>query len=281
MHQIIADESINKMKDKVVLITGGTSGIGKALAFAFGREGAKVVVSGRNQQNLDATSLELAAAGIDNLAVKADVSVEQQCQEMVQATVQKYGKLDVLINNAGISMRALFEDLDLDVIRKLMDINFWGTVYATKYALPYILETKGSVIGISSIAGYRGLPARTGYSASKFAMHGFLETLRTELLHKGVHVMVACPGFTASNIRNTALAANGAQQGESPREEGDMMTAEEVADRILKATKKRKRDLVMTFQGKLTVFLNKWLPGLTDKLVFNHMAKEKDSPLKK
>jgi len=269
------------MKDKVVLITGGTSGIGKACAVAFGKAGAKVVFSGRNVQGLAQTSQELAAAGIDHLAVQADVSVEEQCRQMVQQAIDKFGRLDVLINNAGISMRALFEDLDLEVIRKVMDINFWGTVYSTKFALPYILESKGSVIGISSIAGYRGLPARTGYSASKFAMHGFLETLRTELLHKGVHVMIACPGFTASNIRNTALAANGQQQGESPRDEGDMMTAEEVAERILKATQQRKRDLVMTFQGKLTVFLNKWLPGLTDKLVFNVMAKEKDSPLQK
>ncbi|WP_202923678.1 SDR family oxidoreductase [Pontibacter fetidus] len=268
------------MKDKVVLITGGTSGIGKACAFAFGRAGAKVAVSGRNQQNLDQTSQDLSAAGIENIAINADVSHEADCQRMVQETIDRFGKLDVLINNAGISMRALFQDLDLDVIRKVMDINFWGTVYTTKFALPYIMAANGSVIGISSIAGYRGLPARTGYSASKFAMHGFLETLRTEMLHKGVHVLIACPGFTASNIRNTALAANGQQQGESPRDEGNMMTAEEVADQILKATIKRKRDLVMTFQGKLTVFLNKWLPGLTDKLVYNVMAKEKDSPLK-
>ncbi|WP_299758036.1 SDR family oxidoreductase [uncultured Pontibacter sp.] len=269
------------MRDKVVLITGGTSGIGKALAFAFGREGAKVAVSGRNQQNLDQTSQELSAAGIANLAVNADVSVEEQCQRMVQETVSKFGRLDVLINNAGISMRALFEDLDLDVIREVMDINFWGTVYSTKYALPYIKQYGGSIVGISSIAGYRGLPARTGYSASKFAMHGFLETLRTELLHSGVHVLLACPGFTASNIRNTALAANGQQQGETPREEEKMMSAEEVAERILKATIQRKRDLVMTTQGKLAVWVNKLFPGLADKLVYNVMAKEKDSPLKR
>jgi short-subunit dehydrogenase len=152
-------------------------------------------------------------------------------------------------------------------------------VYATKYALPHILQTKGSILGISSIAGYRGLPGRTGYSASKFAMHGFLETLRTELLDQGVHVMIACPGFTSSNIRNRALTAQGQVQGESPLEEGKIMSAEEVADRILKATRQRKRDLVMTTQGKLTVFLNKWLPGLTDRLVLNHFKKEKDSPV--
>jgi len=269
------------MNDKVVLITGGTSGIGKALAFSFGRAGARVAFSGRNEQGLAQTSQELTLAGIDHLAIRADVSVEAQCRRMVQETVDTYGRLDVLINNAGISMRALFEELELDVIRKVMDINFWGTVYATKYALPYIQQSKGSIVGISSIAGYRGLPARTGYSASKFAMHGFLETLRTELLHSGVHVLIACPGFTASNIRNTALAANGQQQGETPRDEQKMMSAEEVADRILQATIKRKRDLVMTTQGKLAVWINKLFPSLADKLVYNVMAKEKDSPLKK
>jgi dehydrogenase/reductase SDR family member 7B len=267
------------MKDKVVLITGATSGIGKALAFAFGAAGAAVVITGRNEQNLEQTAQELNRQNIKHLAVRADVSQEADCVRMVNETVQQFGKLDILVNNAGLSMRAMFEHVDLDVIRKVMDINFYGTVYATKYALPHILKTKGSIIGISSIAGYRGLPGRTGYSASKFAMHGFLETLRTEVLDRGVHVMIACPGFTASNIRNSALAANGQAQGESPRDEAQMMSAEEVAAHILKATRQRKRDLVMTTQGKLTVFLNKWLPGLTDRLVLNHFKKEKDSPV--
>ena len=267
------------MKDKVVLITGGTSGIGKALAFAFGRAGASVVITGRNEENLQATGEALTAQHIENLALVADVSREADCARMVSQTISRFGQLDILINNAGISMRALFQDVDLAVIRQVMDINFYGTVYATKYALPHILQTKGSVLGISSIAGYRGLPGRTGYSASKFAMHGFLETLRTEVLEKGVHVMIACPGFTASNIRNTALTAQGQVQGQSPLDEGKIMSAEEVADRILKETRKSKRDQVMTTQCKLTVFLNKWLPGLTDRLVLKHFKKEKDSPV--
>ncbi|QMU29175.1 SDR family oxidoreductase [Adhaeribacter radiodurans] len=268
------------MKDKVVVITGSTSGIGKACAFAFGEAGAKVVISGRDAVKLKSTADELTQKGIICRAVQSDVSQEADAQNLISETIQQFGKLDILINNAGISMRALFQNLDLAVIKQVMDINFYGTVYATKYALPYILESKGSVIGISSIAGYRGLPGRTGYSASKFAMQGFLEALRTEVMHQGVHVMVACPGFTASNIRNTALNAQGNVQGESPRAEEKMMTAEEVATRILKATQKRQREVIMTTQGKLTVFLNKWLPGLTDKLVYNVMAKEKDSPFK-
>ena len=186
----------------------------------------------------------------------------------------------MLINNAGISMRALFAELDLEVIRKVMDTNFWGTVYCTKYALPHLLKAKGSVVGISSIAGKKGLPGRTGYSASKFAMEGFLETLRTENIKNDLHVLVACPGFTASEIRNTALAADGSRQGESPREEAKMMSADEVADRIFLAVQDRRRDLVMTMNGKLTVWLNKFIPGWMDKVVYNHMAKEPGSPFK-
>ncbi len=177
-------------------------------------------------------------------------------------------------------MRALFVDTEIDVIKKLMDVNFWGTVYCTKFALPYLLKSKGSVTGVSSIAGYKGLPGRTGYSASKFAIHGFLEVLRIENMKKGLHVLTACPGFTASNIRNTALAADGSQQGESPRDEEKMMTANEVAERIVNAIRKRKDRLTLTFQGKLTVWLNKFFPAMLDKMVYNHMAKEENSPLK-
>lgn len=269
------------LKDKVIIITGASSGIGKACAEAFGKAGGKIVITGRNEKSLLETSTFLTSQGIDNLPIVADVSLEEDNYKVVELAIKKYGKIDILINNAGISMRALFEDLEVEVIKKVMDINFYGTVYATKSALPYILKSKGSIIGISSIAGKRGLPARTGYSASKFAMEGFLEALRTELLHKGVHVLTACPGFTASNIRNAALASDGSTQGESPRDEAKMMTAETVAQEILKATLKRKRTLVLTFQGKLAVFLNKWLPKLMDKMVYNTLAKEKDSPLQK
>lgn len=177
-------------------------------------------------------------------------------------------------------MRALFQDVDLGVLKNLMDVNFWGTVYCSKYALSEILKTKGSIIGVSSIAGYRGLPGRTGYSASKFAMNGFMESLRTELLNTGVHIMVACPGFTTSNIRVAALSEDGTSHGESSMEEGKMMTAEEVAMIIAEGIQHRKRTLIIGGQGKLTVWLNKLLPALADKLVFNHFTKEKKALIK-
>ena len=268
------------MKDKVVIITGGSSGIGLACAEAFGQRGATIIVTGRNTKRLEEAAERLQAKSIRIHTIEADAASEADNQRVVEETISRFGAIDILVNNAGISMRALFEDLQLDVFRQVMDINFYGTVYATKYALPHILASRGSIIGVSSINGFRGTPARTAYTASKYAMQGFMEALRTEVMKRGVHVLVACPGFTASNIRNAALTANGRQQGESPRDEGKMMTAEEVAESIVKATQKRKRDLVLTTEGKLAVFLNKWAPGLMDSIVYNKMAKEKDSPFK-
>lgn len=273
---------INKQYfNKVAIITGGSSGIGYALAARLANLGAKVVITGRDEGKLQAAAASLAAGGAEVLALAGDVSQCQDCERWVNETLQKWGRIDLLFNNAGISMRALFEELDIKVIRQVMDINFYGTVYMTKLALPALIQSQGAIVGVSSIAGYRGLPARTGYSASKFAMQGFLEALRTELMPHRVHVLIACPGFTASNIRNAALAKDGSTQGESPREETTMMSSEAVADYILKALEKKKKTLVLTTQGRLTVWLNKWFSGWMDKLVFNALAKEKDSPLQK
>lgn len=268
-------------KNKVVIITGASSGIGKACAEEFAKRGAHLVLAARQYVTLCEITADLENRyGIRAVAVQADVSKEHDCEVLIKQALVTFDKIDILVNNAGLSMRALFDDLDLSVLKNLMDVNFWGTVYCTKYALPEILKTKGSIIGVSSIAGYRGLPGRTGYSASKFAMNGFMEALRTELLKTGVHVMVACPGFTASNIRVTALAKDGSSHGETSMEEGKMMTADEVAGRIVDGIAARKRTLIMTGQGKLTVWLNKLLPALADKLVFNHFTKEKNALIK-
>lgn len=268
------------MKDKVVIITGGSSGIGRALAFEFGRKGSKILITGRNEEELSITAQALQKDNISVHAVRADVTLPDDNKRMAEEALRVFGRIDILINNAGISMRAVFEDVDPAVIRKVMDINFYGVVYATKYCLPEIIKNRGSIIGISSIAGFRGLPARTGYSASKFALNGFLEALRTELLNTGVHVLTACPGFTASNIRKRSLTQDGSSQGESPRQEEKMMSAEECAVHIYRATVKRRRTLVLTLQGKLVVFLNKWLPSFTDRMVYNVMRKEANSPIR-
>lgn len=267
----------SSLNNKVVVITGGSSGIGNALANDALSRGAKVAVCARNMGKLQA----MFTPSDNLLCCQADVSKEADCTNFINEVTRKWGSVDVLINNAGISMRALFEDADLTVIRELMDINFWGTVYCTKSVLPYILKNKGVVVGISSIAGYRGLPGRTGYSASKFAMQGFLESLRTELLHTGAHVMWVSPGFTASNIRNVARTADGSAQAETPLDEGKLMSAEECSRLIIDAVEQRKRTIVMTTQGKLAVWLNKLFPSFADKMVYKHFLNEPESPLQK
>ncbi|MCX6250696.1 MAG: SDR family oxidoreductase [Bacteroidetes bacterium] len=266
------------MKDKVVIITGASSGIGKALAFEFAGRGAKIVLSARNEEKLNEISQVLKQNGTEVLTVKTDVSKEFDCKDLIERTVAGFGRIDVLICNAGISMRALFEEVNLDVIRQLMNTNFWGTVYCSKFALPYLIAAKGSLVGVSSVAGYKGLPGRTGYSSSKFAIQGLLEVIRIENMKKGLHVLIACPGFTTSNIRKFALSKNGNSQEETPLDESKLMPAEVVAEKIANAVVKRKDRIILTTMGKLTVLLNKFLPSLMDKMVYNHMAKEPNSP---
>ncbi|MBR2049995.1 MAG: SDR family oxidoreductase, partial [Rikenellaceae bacterium] len=200
-------------KAKTVIVTGASSGIGLALAREFAAAGANVVMGARSGDKLAAVAAEIKAAGGAAAYTAADVTKEEDCKKLIDCAVSAFGGIDILICNAGLSMRALFDDCDLSVLHRLMDVNFWGTVNCCKYALPYLQKSRGSIVGISSVAGLHGLPARTGYSASKYAMTGFLETLRIENLKKGLHVMVACPGFTASNVRFSALTADGTSQG--------------------------------------------------------------------
>ncbi len=274
------------LKGKIALVTGSTSGIGLGLAQALAAQGATLITNGFGDADAARKTIADAAARAGHPVAPigyhgADMSRASEIEAMMQYAETTFGGVDILVNNAGLSMRAMFAELDLKVLKELMDINFWGTVYMTKYALPSITRNKGTVAGISSIAGYRGLPARTGYSASKFAMQGFLEALRTELLHSGVNVMWASPGFTASNIRNVALGADGGTQKETPLDEAKLMSAETCARIIFKGIENRKRSVVMTTQGKATVWLNKLFPAWMDKKVFSHFAAEPGSPLKK
>ncbi|UKI39484.1 MAG: SDR family oxidoreductase [Alistipes putredinis] len=267
-------------KDKIAVVTGASSGIGRALAYEFARRGCRVVLAARSEDKLQSVVNDIKAAGGDALAVETDVTRPEDCKRLVERTVERFGGLDILVCNAGISMRALFDDVDLSVLHRLMDVNFWGTVYCTKYALPYLQSSHGSLVGVSSVAGLHGLPGRTGYSASKYAMTGFLETVRIENLKKGLHVMIACPGFTASNVRFAALTADGSAQGQTPRKEEKMMSAEEVARRIANGIAQRKRLLLMEFEGRATHFIKKFSVGFLDRMFYKVMAREPDSPLK-
>lgn len=264
-----------EVNNKVVVITGASSGIGKALALEALKRNNCISICARNTVRLENTVNEFRKLGFNNIFYNAaDVSNKEQSFNFIRETLNHYGKIDILINNAGISMRAAFKDLDLKVIEQIMGINFWGTVYCTKFALPSIIENKGSIVFVSSIAGYVPLPGRTGYCASKSAIHGFLNTLRIELKKYGVHIMIAAPGFTESNIRYNALMADGSLQGTTPRDESIMMKPEAVAKIIFNAIKNNKRSVIMTSQGKLTTFLYKFFPSFVDKLIYNHMKKE-------
>lgn len=260
-------------QDKVVVVTGGSDGIGKALIEALIAGGARVATCGRNHDKIYKLQMEYSQVLLH--AVACDVSDEEECRRFIESTIDTFGGIDILINNAGISMRALFADCDTKVTRKIMEINFLGAVYCTKYALASILARRGAIVGVSSTAGYRGLPGRTAYSASKFALQGWLESLRTELLYSGVHVMWVCPGFTASNIRLAALDSHGDARGETVLNEGSLMTAEACARHILRAIKRRRRTLVLTFLGKVTVLINKMAPSLADRLTYRHYYNRK------
>ena len=268
------------MKDKVVVITGASSGIGEAMARLYSKMGAKVVLGARNEEKLSLLVQIIRSEGGEATYIATDVTKESDCKRLIKKAVEVFGGVDVLICNAGISMRASFDDVEMSVLHRVMDVNFWGTVYCAKYALPYLQASKGSLVGISSVAGLHGLPGRTGYSASKFAMTGLLETIRIENIKKGVHIMIACPGFTASNVRYSALTADGSEQGETPREEAKMMTAEEVARIVAKGITKRQRLCLMEREGHITHFVKKFAPSLLDHLFYLAMSREPNSPLK-
>ncbi len=268
------------LKDRVVIITGASSGIGEAMARCYAEVGAKVVLGARSEDKLKALTEQICSRGGQAVYCVVDVVNERECKALIDKAVESFGRIDVLICNAGISMRAIFDDVDLKVLHRLMDVNFWGTVNCAKYALPYLQASRGSLVGISSVAGLHGLPGRTGYSASKYAMTGFLETLRIENLKKGLHVMVACPGFTASNVRFSALVADGSQQGATPREESKMMTPEQVARIVARGIRKRKRLCLMEIEGRATHFVKKLAPSFLDKMFYWVMSKEPDSPFK-
>lgn len=268
------------LKERVVIITGASSGIGEAMARCYAEVGAKVVLGARSEDKLKALTEQICSRGGQAVYCVVDVVNERECKALIDKAVESFGRIDVLICNAGISMRAIFDDVDLKVLHRLMDVNFWGTVNCAKYALPYLQASRGSLVGISSVAGLHGLPGRTGYSASKYAMTGFLETLRIENLKKGLHVMVACPGFTASNVRFSALVADGSQQGATPREESKMMTPEQVARIVARGIRKRKRLCLMEIEGRATHFVKKFAPSFLDRMFYWVMSKEPDSPFK-
>ena len=267
------------MDQKTIIITGGASGIGLATAKMFLEQGHIVVMADIHEDRLKEAAKECDLGPDRLLPLKVDVTSETQCKSMVDKTIESFGQLDVMINNAGISMRSLFLDLDLEVIRRVMDVNFWGTVYCSYHALPHLIQSKGSLVAITSIAGKHGLPGRTGYSASKFAIQGLMESIRIEHLTSGLHVLTFAPGFTCTNIRSSALKSDGSEQGVSPVNEKRFMSAEAVAKKLYRAIQTRRREAVLTLSGKVTKMGNCMFPKTLDKIYFAYIAREPDSPI--
>lgn len=264
---------------RVVLITGASSGIGLALTQVFAENGFSVMMSARNIQTLEAAAAPLQRVGHSIATFVADVSVEENVKQLIEATIAQFGKINVLICNAGITMRGLIKDSEIKIIQNVVNINFWGSVFATKYALPYLEKEQGSIIAMSSVAGYVGLPTRSGYSASKFAMEGFFESLRIEYLKKDLHVLIARPGFTKTAIRDRMLDAKGNEQGKSHKEEKGSLDAHEVALKIYHSYIKKKPYLMMGFEAWISYYFKKWFPRLTDRIIYQFISKEANSGL--
>lgn len=242
-------------------------------------EGVKVVAAARSSERLQALVSHIRSNGGEAVAQPTDVTDPKQCHAAVQRAIQEYGSLDILINNAGISMRALVDDAEESTLRRVMEVNFWGTVHCTKAALPYLRASRGVLMAVSSVAGFHGLPGRSGYSASKFAIHGFMESVRIENLDVGLQVTIVAPGFTASEIRTHALVANGGEQGDTPRDESKLMPAERVAKLIVRSIKKGKRNKIISLEAQVIALMQRILPLWIDRKIYKSMAQEPGSPL--
>ncbi len=267
----------NVFQNEVILITGASSGIGKELALRLAQKGAHLVLGARNKAKLEEVALTCKRLGGEALAVALDVAEKESCRNFVDAAMEKYGRIDRLVNNAGISMWAYFEEFtDPSPFEKIMQVNYLGSVYCTFYALPHLKKTKGQVVGISSLTGKTGVPTRSGYAASKHAMAGFFDTLRIELKDKGVSVTMIYPGFVATDVRKRALGADGNPLNESPLDETATMSVQKCVDIMLPVIAKRKRELVMTTKARFGLWLKLLAPGLVDKIALNAVSKGKN-----
>ncbi len=254
----------------VIVITGASEGIGAEMARQWARRGkadTALVLAARNVEKLEAVATECRAFGSQVLVQRCDVGVQAECVALINAAMQAFGRIDTLVNNAGMSAQALFSDVtDLGWYETLMRINHWGSVWCTHAALPQLKATRGRIVGVSSLAGLVGVPGRTAYCGTKFAMTGFFEALRVELLSAGVSVTLAYPGVVATEIRYRGFNAKGEAAGQSGLDETGAMSIETCARLIIDGTEARERDIVMTTKGKLGRWLKLLAPGVVDKL---------------
>ena len=253
--------------NKTIIITGASEGIGRALALELAPQAPRLVLAARNRERLESLAKECEAAGVTTLVCRCDITGKADCETLVRNSIDRFGQIDILVNNAGATMWAEFSEVsDLLVFRELMDINYLGAVYCTHFALPYLLESRGLIVAVASLAGLTGVPSRTGYAASKHAMVGFFDSLRIELRTTGVGVCIIAPDFVVSQIHRRARKGDGEIMGDTPMQEARIMSAEDCAALIAGAMRKRQRLLITSVRGKLGRWLKLIAPALIDRI---------------
>lgn len=263
-------------KENVVILTGASTGIGEAMAYQLAAQGARLALAARNSQKLKAVAAVCRSRGGDALTVTTDVTDETECKMLIERTVAEYGRVDTLINNAGLSMWMKLEDVeDLGTIEYLMRVNFFGSMYCTYYALPHLKRSKGRIVAIASVAARTGVPTRTGYSASKHAMVGFFESLRIEVEDDGISVTIAFPDFVASGMHTRSLGADGRPLGHNPLQVDKIMTSDECARLILEGAAGRKRQVIMSNRSRFGQWLKLIAPGKVDAIAKRAIEKGK------
>lgn len=251
----------------MAVITGGASGIGAAVALALAGEGCRIGLMDFDIPGLARYEEKLRGMGFPVIAVSGDVSRQSDCVSAIARIREKWGSISILVNNAGITQRGAFIETEVFVFRRVMEVNFFGSLYCTKAALPDIVENRGHVIVIESVAGVAPLPGRTGYCASKYALHGLFSTLRTEVRKRGVHVMLVCPGFISTNLQSRALGCDGGIAASERTTVGKDYTPDMVAGAVLKGLKKRRSLIALTPAGKLGYWMNRIIPGVYERMI--------------
>ncbi|MEO8194372.1 MAG: SDR family oxidoreductase [Gemmatimonadales bacterium] len=255
-------------RNNVTVITGASAGIGLEVARQLAGQGASLVLAARDAEALENAARACRRHGARTIVVPTDVSDRNQCRRLIDSAVAEFGRIDTLVNNAGISMHARFDELlDISVVERITAVNYFGSVYCTWYALPHLKKSRGRIVAVSSLAGKNGAPSRTLYAGTKHAMAGFFDSLRIELRREGVTVTVVYPGFVATDIAERALGPDGKPLGTRPVVKSAVMSAEDCAREIIEAAGARRRERVMTLRARLGFVVKTVLPGLID-----HMA---------
>jgi short-subunit dehydrogenase len=255
------------LESHIVIITGASTGIGEELAYRYAARGASIVLSARRESELERVAAGVRALGGNALTVAADVAQQDDCRRIIDRAVSQFGRIDTLINNAGMTMWAKFADIaDVSILARIMQVNYMGAVYCTHFALPHLRRSRGRLVGIASLTGLVGVPTRTGYAASKHAMRGFFDSLRIELADEGVTVTMIYPGFVATGIRENATGADGQAAKIDPVNRDEVMSVDECASLCMRAIDARDREMVMTLKGKLGQWLKLIAPGVIDKM---------------